>query len=256
MTCNNMVSNATRRQRKEYALTLVCPVPLLVLLLFLAPISAWTPTSTAQQPSAAAAAPQPAPQPAEDPNAAAADQEIQQYYAKADAEVQEYVRWTAKQFGRGRLWLPENAFANLTPEEREAKIKFTTDVLHGEYGRHQCEALAAAGALKDKRLLPGLLKVAAYHREDGNYDCRAKWMAVAALGRLGDESAVPTLVSLVDHGNQNTRMWARASLARITGQGFGADKQAWGNWWNASGKQPQITPEQLKPWKIPETKKQ
>jgi hypothetical protein len=43
------------------------------------------------------------------------------------------------------------------------------------------------------------------------------------------------LVSLIDHGNQNTRMWARAALARKTGQDFKQDKQAWNQWWQAEG---------------------
>jgi hypothetical protein len=195
----------------------------------------------AQRPSATA-------QPGGDPNI---EKEIQEHYTKADPEVQEFIRLTARTFGRGELWQPANAYEKLTPEEREKKILYAVDVLKGEYGRHLCTVLAEAGALKDKRLLPGITKAAAYHREDSDYDCRAKWMAVAALGRQDDESAVPTLVPLVDHGNQNTRMWAMASLVRLTGQNFGGDKQAWGKWWNDSGKKPPIDLKQLKPWTPP-----
>ncbi|MCX5758054.1 MAG: HEAT repeat domain-containing protein, partial [Candidatus Hydrogenedentes bacterium] len=176
------------------------------------------------------------------------EKEIQEHYAKADPEIQEYVRWTARTFGRSSLWMPANAFVNLSPEEREKKVVYLVEVLKGDYGRHLCGSLAEAGAIKDTRLLPGLIKAAAYQREDGNYDCRAKWMAVAALGRQDDESAVPTLVPLVDHGNKNTNMWAKASLVRLTGQNFGVDKQAWGKWWNDAGKQPPIDLTQLKPW--------
>ena len=180
------------------------------------------------------------------------DQEIQEHYAKADADVQAYIRWTAENFGRNGLWLPADAFAGLSAEEREKKVTTLVETLKGEYGRYLCPALAEAGALKDKRLLPGISKAAAYHREDGDYDCRAKWMAVAAVGRQDDIWAVPILVPLVDHGNQNTRMWARASLVRLTGQNFSADKQAWGKWWNESGNQPPIDLSQLKPWVAPE----
>jgi beta-lactamase regulating signal transducer with metallopeptidase domain len=195
----------------------------------------------AQQPSGSA-------QPGGDPDI---EKEIQEHYTKADPEVQEFIRLTARTFGRGGLWLPVNAYEKLTPEKREKKILYAVDVLKGEYGRHLCTVLAEAGALKDKRLLPGVTKAAAYHREDSDYDCRAKWMAVAALGRQDDESAVPTLVPLVDHGNQNTRMWAMASLVRLTGQNFSGDKQAWGKWWNDSGKKPPIDLKQLKPWTPP-----
>lgn len=86
--------------------------------------------------------------------------------------------------------------------------------------------------------MPGLLKVAGFHRADIDYDCRAKWMAVAALARQESDDAAPLLVSLVDLGNQNTRMCARAALARTTGQDFKQDKRAWAEWWQSKGHQP------------------
>jgi TPR repeat protein/beta-lactamase regulating signal transducer with metallopeptidase domain len=180
--------------------------------------------------------------------AAKIDEEISEHYAGADPEIQEYIRWTASQFGNSGLWFGHDAFAQLTPEEREQKIVYHVEVLSGEYGRQLCRSLAEAGALQDKRLLPGLIKAASYHREMSDYDCRPKWMAVSALGRQDDISAVLTLIPLVDHGNQNTRMWARASLVRLTGQNFNDDKQAWGTWWNDSGNEPKIELSQLKPW--------
>jgi hypothetical protein len=176
------------------------------------------------------------------------EDEIEQYYADAGAEVIEYIRWTAKNFAGGGLWLPENAFDDLSAEEREAKIVHYVEALQGEYGRHLCTAIVESGVLKDARLYPGVLKVATFHRDDSDYDCRPKWMAVQALGRLGNEAAIPALIPLVDHGNQNTRMWARASLVRLTDQNFGADKAAWGAWWNSTGKSPQLSEADLKPW--------
>jgi hypothetical protein len=110
--------------------------------------------------------------------------------------------------------------------------------------------LAEASALKDKRLVPGLMKVADYHLEDRDYDCRAKWMAVAALARQESDEAVPLLISLVDHGNQNTRNWARAALARKTGQDFKKDKAAWAKWWQEQGHSP-IDGKFLKPAAAP-----
>jgi HEAT repeat protein len=75
-------------------------------------------------------------------------------------------------------------------------------------------------------------------------------MAVAALARQQSDKAVPLLISLVDHGNQNTRKWARAALARHTGQDFKQDKQAWAQWWEAEGHEP-IEDGLLKPWQPP-----
>ena len=233
-------------------------VVLVLFLLFVAPMGGITPSSTAQSPAASPGAEKPSDsgetlmkQPLQEQLLAEVDREIQAHYAKADINVQEFVRWTAKKFGPANLWLPETAFDSLSADEREQKVGHAVEALNGEYGRHLCDVLAQAGALKDKQLLPGVMKAAAYHRENGDYDCRPKWMAVAALGRIGDESAVPLLVSLIDHGNKNTKLWAQASLVRITGQNFGVDKKAWGSWWNGAKKQPPITEEQMAPWKVP-----
>ena len=180
-----------------------------------------------------------------------ADKEIETHYAKAHPQFQEYVRMTARTFGRNGLWLNQDAFAALTKEEREKKIKYLARLLNdSEYGRHLCRGLAEASSLKDKRLVPGLLKVAGYHLDDRDYDCRPKWMAVAALARQESDDAVPLLISLVDHGNQNTRMWAVAALSRKTGQDLRKDKRAWAAWWQAQGHQA-IEKKFLQPWTPP-----
>jgi len=177
--------------------------------------------------------------------------EVETCYGSAHPEVRAYVLWTAQTFGPGGMWLNEDAFAALSGEVREGRIRDLVILLQeGEYGRHLCPGLAEASALKDARLVPGLMKVAGYHREDRDYDCRPKWMAVAALARQESDDAVPLLVSLVDHGNQNTRNWARAALSRKTGKDFGQDKQAWAKWWQSQGHKP-IEEALLKPWQPP-----
>ncbi len=180
-----------------------------------------------------------------------AEEEVRKHYAAAHPEIREYILWTARTFGHNGLWLNEDAFASLPTEESQQLIGYLATLLdESEYGRHLCQGLAKASALKDERLVPGLMKVAGYHREEGDYDCRPKWMAVAALARQESDVAVPLLISLVDHGNQNTRKWARAALSRKTGQDFNEDKQAWAEWWKAQGHEP-IDDELLKPWKAP-----
>jgi hypothetical protein len=99
-----------------------------------------------------------------------------------------------------------------------------------------------------------LEKVAGYHVNGKDYDCRPKWMAVAALARQESPDAVPLLVSLVDHGNLNTRLWARAALARMAGHDFKSDKQAWNNWWIGAG-HPPIDAKYLKPYVPPQAVK-
>ena len=194
---------------------------------------------------------------AEPTNAAApldmkkAEVEVQTRYAGAHPEIKEYVLFTARTFGRSGMWLNEDAFAGAAADAREKKVQHLATLLaDGEYGRHLCAGLAEASALKDKRLVRGLLKVAGYHQKDRDYDCRPKWMAVAALARQESEEAVPMLIGLVDHGNQNTRFWARAALARKTGQDFKQDKQAWAKWWQEQG-HAGLDKELLKPYEPP-----
>lgn len=125
--------------------------------------------------------------------------EVEARYAGARPEIKEYVLWTARSFGPGGMWLQEDAFAGLSEEAREKRVRYLAALFaEAEYGRHLCAGLAEAGALKDKRLVPGLMKVAGYHRDDRDYDCRPKWIAVAALARQQSEEAVPLLVSLID----------------------------------------------------------
>lgn len=189
------------------------------------------------------------PTPSVDMDQAAA--EVTRCYSKAHPEVQEYVLHTARSFGSSGLWINENAYAGLTADQREARIAYLVKLFDdAEYGRHLCNALAEASALKDSRLVPGLMKVAGYQKEKEDYDCRPKWMAIAALARQESPDAVPLLVSLVDHGNQNTRFWARAALARMAGDDFKTDKQAWNKWWVGQG-HPAIDAKLLKPFTPP-----
>jgi HEAT repeat protein len=180
-----------------------------------------------------------------------AEAEVSRAYDKARPEVQEWVRYTARTFGWDGLWINEDAYANLTAAQREGRITYLAKLFdEAEYGRHLCTALAEASALKDARLVKPLMKVAGYHDEHKDYDCRAKWMAVAALARQESAEAVPLLVSLVDHGNKNTRMWARAALARLAKEDFKDDKQAWNKWWVGGG-HPPIDAKLLQPFAAP-----
>src|ERR1700740_3292256 len=73
----------------------------------------------------------------------AASAEVSSSYGKAEPEVQEFVLHTARSFGRNGLWINENAFADLKPADREAKVSYLVRLLdEPEYGRHLCAALA------------------------------------------------------------------------------------------------------------------
>lgn len=182
---------------------------------------------------------------------ASAEREIAAHYSAAHPEVKEYILWTARTFGPTGYWRADDAMAKLPNESREQRVEHLAKLFQeAEYGRHLCAALVEASTLPDARLAPGLIRAAGYHLDDRDYDCRPKWMAVAALARLESDDAVPTLISLVDHGNQNTRMWARAALNRQTGQDFRQDKAAWARWWTGQG-HPAIDAKYLQPWKAP-----
>jgi hypothetical protein len=102
--------------------------------------------------------------------------------------------------------------------------------------------ISAINALVDlgsKKAVPGLLKIATDRKEVQNN--RDRWMAVRALGIIGDQIAVPDLVHLTYHHNQDTRLWAQISLVRLTGQNFGRDVAAWKRCWEMQGGQPPIS---------------
>lgn len=183
----------------------------------------------------------------------AAKKEVSTAYKHAHPEVQEFILHTARSFGQSGMWLNENAYAALSKDEREEKVTYLAKLFDdADYGRHLCNALAEASAIKDPRLVPGRMKVAGYHDPDPSkdYDCRPKWIAISALARQQSDDAVPILVSLVDHGNQNCRLWARGALARMAKNDFKDDKQAWNKWWMSKG-HPSIDAELLKPSTAP-----
>ena len=77
----------------------------------------------------------------------AASAEVSSSYGKAEPEVQEFVLYTARSFGRSGLWLNEHAYADLKPAVREARVTYLVRLFdEPEYGRHLCSALAEASA--------------------------------------------------------------------------------------------------------------
>ena len=102
------------------------------------------------------------------------------------------------------------------------------------------QAICNLGAIKSRKAVPLLLKIAAERVEKDNAD---RCMAVRSLGLMGDASVVPKLIPLIYHYNENTRFWAQISLVRLTGQNFGDDWQKWAAWWNGQGQEPKVLSE-------------
>jgi len=54
--------------------------------------------------------------------------------------------------------------------------------------------------------------------------------AVIALGEIGDERAVESLIATLKDENWQVRMVAANALEKITGKNFGEDEAKWRNW--------------------------
>ena len=142
------------------------------------------------------------------------------------------LQWTEGQF---RSFFDRRTFDGWSDKERadlEAKL---LDTLKGPQTREYYQTLSSLAALRSQKAVQPLLGIAADRAEKDNRD---RWMAIRALGIIGDKAVVPELIHLTYHGNINTRWWAQISLVRLTGKNFGYDWKAWGQWWNEQGSQP------------------
>lgn len=158
---------------------------------------------------------------AEDPNQPAGLNEAQAVYRD----------WTNKTFGA----LEDSQYATLSDAAKiEMEQIWLSELKKGKGGGYT-DAINALGAIRSQQAFMPLAKIAFDPAEKGNRD---RWMAVRALGYIGDERAVPKMIHLVYHYNMNTRFWAQISLFNLTGQNFGTDWRAWGQWWNEQGKKP------------------
>jgi len=96
------------------------------------------------------------------------------------------------------------------------------------------EAAAYLGIVKAKDAVKLLERIIAAGRGGG----RIRWVCTRSLGQIGSKSSIPVLIGLLDNANKDTRVYARASLAEITGVYFGDDKAKWKSW--QAGKPPQL----------------
>jgi HEAT repeats/Bacterial Ig-like domain len=145
---------------------------------------------------------------------------------------QSVLDWTDRQF---RGFFDRRTFDGWSEKERSDLETRLLDTLKGPQTREYYHAINTLAALRSKQAVPLLLAIATDRAEK---DCRDRWMAIRALGIIGDKSVVPELIPLLYHGNINTRWWAQISLVRLTGRNFGTDWQAWGDWWNGQGSRP------------------
>ena len=145
--------------------------------------------------------------------------------------------WTDRQFHN---FFDVRTFAGWSDKERADLETRLIDTLGGPHTREYYQAINSLAALRSTKALPALRAMAFEHQEKDNRD---RWMSVRALGLVDDRQSVPEMIHLLYHSNANTRWWAQISLVRLTGQNFGRDWQAWGNWWNAKNARPPFNPE-------------
>lgn len=186
-----------------------------------------TPAAPVSPPEAPAAVTKPAAHPAD---------------ASLNDSQRRVLEWTDRQF---RGFFDDRTFTGWADKERADLEARQLDALKGPRNRDYYVAINTLAALRSTNALPALRELAFDRHEKDNRD---RWMAVRALGMLGDVASVPELIHLVYHGNSNTRWWAQISLVRLTRQNFGSDWAAWADWWKSSGGQPPYNPEVVRWW--------
>jgi RNA polymerase sigma-70 factor (ECF subfamily) len=152
------------------------------------------------------------------------------------------LEWTDRQF---RSFFDSRTFEGWPDEERSALETKLIDALNGPRSTEYYQAINSLTAMRSAKALPRLREIASERVDRNNRD---RWMAIRALGMIGDKADVPDLIHLVYHGNVNTRWWAQISLVRITGKNFAKDWNAWGKWWNDQNGQPSYKPEIIRWW--------
>jgi hypothetical protein len=159
-----------------------------------------------------------------------------------NADQRAVLVWTDRQF---RSFFDARTFEGWSNDERTTPERRLIDALNGPRSTEYYQAINTLAAMRSTNALPRLREIA-FERVDRNN--RDRWMSVRALGLIGDKTAVPDLIHLVYHGNQNTHWWAQITLVRLTGKNFGGDWEAWGKSWNESGGQPAYKPEIIRWW--------
>jgi hypothetical protein len=151
-----------------------------------------------------------------------------------------------------KKFFDDRTFDGLSAYDRAALETRMLDTLNGPRSDEYYQAINTLAALHSTKALPELRKLAFQHLntlahlERSN---RPRWMAVRAMGIIGDEQSVPEIIHLLYHNNSYVRWSAQLALVRLTGQNFGSDWQAWGRWWNEQHGNPPFTPAAVRWWR-------
>jgi len=132
----------------------------------------------------------------------------------------------------GRLFQLPSEYESASEAEKKKLVNLWIKELQGNDNEKATKVAAYLGIVKAKDAVKPLEKVIAAGRGGG----RIRWVCTRSLGQIGEESSIPVLVGLLDNTNRNTRVYARVSLAEITGEYLGNDKEAWKSWQIQKGK--------------------
>jgi len=144
---------------------------------------------------------------------------------KLNAEQRQFAEWTEDHF---KDLLDMGRYAKFTQAQMDELEAQCIKDLHSKFYEKQCESVNTLAALGTDKASGPLLELA---MDTSNKDNRVRWQAIRAIGMIGNDSQVGSLIHFVYHYNRNVRLWAEISLVRLTGQNFGSDWHAWGKWW-------------------------
>ncbi len=146
----------------------------------------------------------------------------------------------------------ERTFVGWSSDDHSSLEQRMIDTIKGPRSDEYYQAINTLAALHSTNALPLLRRMAFEHKdtlvhlESSN---RPRWMAVRALGVMGDKPAGPGIIHLLYHNNSYVRWSAQIALVRLTGQNFGSDWRAWGKWWNQQKGYPPFNPEVVRWWR-------
>ncbi|MHC4736309.1 MAG: redoxin family protein, partial [Planctomycetota bacterium] len=129
-----------------------------------------------------------------------------------------------ERFFVGLFRLPSE-YETATNAEKGQLVNQWIKELRGSNNEKATGAAAYLGIVKAKKAVKPLEKVIAAGRGG-----RIRWVCTRSLGQIGDKSSIPVLIGLLDNRNKDTRVYAKVSLAEITGVYLGDDKEKWKNW--------------------------
>ncbi|MHC4758588.1 MAG: redoxin domain-containing protein, partial [Planctomycetota bacterium] len=138
-----------------------------------------------------------------------------------------------ERFFSGQFQLP-NEYEPASEAEKKRIVNQWIKELRGNDYEKSTAAAAYLGIVKATKAAKPLEKRVV----TGGGGGRIRWVCTRSLGQIGNKSSIPVLISLLDNGNKNTRIYARVSLAEITNVYFGDDKESWKQY--QAGKMPTL----------------